>query len=369
MERENVLGQGIDGLFEMKKSLVEFDSYRQRSTELGVKEDQLEKQIATKEKAIADEVLVTIKKRRQEVENSFNEQIEKLKSRMKKVKAKRDKEKNLQVSERIKNETSDLTAEKIRLKEELKSIYQKNQISRFYNNRLFHALLLPRNIKDIGIILLVLVITLLLIPVGVYKLFLPAGTLPLILDYIVTVVIFFGLYLFFNSKLKEGHAEAVIDIRAIRAKQAKNQKKINAMAKDIRKDKDESTYSLADFTEELNQLEEEVKSVTDEKKNAMVTFETETRLVIEEEVRARYREELNGLKSDHETAYKEQKNAEEKAKQFSIEIASKYESYVGKEMLTVDKIDRLIAIMQEQNVQSISEALAIYKNESTTQTM
>lgn len=369
MDQDNVLTQGIDGLLTMKDNLAELEAYKKRSKELDEKEDELERQLSMKEKVIADEAVTTVKKRRQEVETSYNEQIEKVKARIKKVKAKREKEKSIQVSERIKLETSDMTETKIRLKEELKSVYQKNQIPAFYNNALFHALYMPRGLKDFGIILLTLAVTLFAIPVGIYYFFLPAGNVSLVIDYVITVVLFGGLYLLFNSKLKEGHAEAVIDIRAIRSKQAKNQKQINVKAKDIRKDKDESTYSLEDFTQEIEKLNEELQSITEEKKDAMVTFETTTKTVIEEGVRAKYQDDVDALKQEHDAAYKDQMEAEEKVKQFSIEVASKYESYVGKDMLTIDKIDRLIAIMQENNLQSISEAIKMYQKETMAQPM
>lgn len=361
MEKENILSGGIDTLLTMKESLLELEEYRQQSLSFAGKEDQLEKQIAVKEKEIAEEVSTTTKKRRAEVESSYDEQTDKLKTRIKKAKAKKDKEKSLQVSERIKMETSELTSEKIRLKEEMKSVYEKNRIPRIFNNSLYHALFMPRCLKDIGIILITLVIILCIIPVGVYVLFLPDGGLYLAIDYIITVILFGGLYLLINSKTKEGHGNAAIDIRAIRSKLAKNQKRINAMAKDIRKDKDESTYSLEDINQELKNLDEELKQIAEGKKEAMVEFETKTKALIENEIKEQNIAELNRLKSEHEQAYSNQKKAEEKVRLFSIEIANKYETLIGKDMMSVAKIDQLIEILQSEKATTIGQALALYK--------
>lgn len=364
MDQDTILYGGLDALETMKENLLELEGYKERSSELALKEDQIEKQLDYKEKAISEEVMATIKKRKLEVEASFDEQINKVKARIKKVKAKKDKEKNAQVTERIKEETSDLTEEKVRLKEEMKVVYQKNHIPRILNNSLYHALFMPRSLHDICTILLTLFLVLLIIPYFVvYELFLPDGTLYLVLVYIVTVVLFGGLYLLVNSKTKENHSDAVIDIRAIRAKQAKNKKRIDAIAKEIRKDKDESVYGLEKFTGEINNLDEELRAIAEEKKEAMVEFETKTRIVIEQEIRAQKKKELKHLEDEYMKICKELKNSEEKVKLFSLDVVSKYEKFVGKDMMSIQKIDNLIQIIESGQASTVAEAITILRKE------
>ncbi len=361
MDQENVLTGGIDALYTMKENLLELEGYKEQSQTLAAKQDQLEKQIKVKEKAISEEIIQTVKKRRSEVEDSYDEQMDKIKSRIKKAKAKRDKEKMAQVSERIKEETSDLNAEKVRLKEELRSVYEKNHIPRILNNSYYHALFMPRCLKDFVKIIITMIVTLFVIPYGVYKLLLPQKTIFLVIDYIITVILFGGLYLWINSKTKENHSDAIIDIRAIRAKQAKNQKRIHAIEKDIRKDKDESTYSLEDFNSELQELDSELKTISEEKKEAIVEFETRTGKVIESEIREQYRPDMEKLKSEHEQFSVELKQADEKVKLFSIEIANKYESFIGKDMMVVSKIDTMIELINSGKATTIAQALAMCK--------
>ncbi len=362
MEKVNILSGGIQELLTMKESLQELEGYKQQGEALVGKEDQLEKQISVKEKVIAEEIAATTKKRRAEVENSYEEQADKLRNRIKKAKAKKDKEKSLQVSERIKLETSDLTSEKIRLKEEMKSVYEKNGIPRIFNNSLYHALFLPRSLKDIGIILITLFITLCVIPIGIYQLLLPQKGIYLAIDYIITVLIFGGLYLLINSKTKEAHGTATVDIRAIRTKLSKVQKRINAMAKDIRKDKDESTYSLGDINQELHTLDEELKQIAEEKKEAMVEFETNTKVLIENEIKEQNKAELSRLKKEKEQVYSDLKNVEEKIRLFTIDIANNYECLLGKDMMSVVKIDQLIAILESGKAVTVGQALTVYKD-------
>lgn len=368
MDQENVLTGGIDALYTMKENLLELEGYREQSQILAAKQDQLEKQIYVKEKAVTEEIAQTVKKRKSEVEDSYDEQMDKVKSRIKKAKAKRDKEKMAQVSERIKEETSDLNAEKIRLKEELRSVYEKNHIPRILNNSYYHALFMPRCLKDLTTIVITMIVILFVIPYGVYKLFLPQETFLLVIDYIITVILFGGLYLWINSKTKEKHSDAVIDIRAIRAKQAKNKKRIHAIEKDIRKDKDESTYSLEDFNNELQELDSELKAISEEKKEAIVEFETKTGKLIESEIREQNRPDLDQLKTEHEQISVELKQAEEKVKLFSIEIANRYESFIGKDMMVISKIDTMIELVNSGKATTIAQALAMCKEPMAAET-
>jgi hypothetical protein len=200
----------------------------------------------------------------------------------------------------------------------------------------------------------------------VYKFLLPSGALYLVFIYIVTVIVFGGLYLLVNSFTKEKHSDAVIDIRAIRAKQAKNQKHIDAIAKEIRKDKDESSYGLDNFTGELEELEKELMDIAEEKKEAMVEFETKTKVVIEGKIRATKKDEFDTLKATRVQTYEEQKQAEEKVKLFSLEILNKYETYIGKDMMTISKVDNLIQIVQTGQASTVEEAIAIYQKSGQT---
>lgn len=367
MDQSTILYGGVDTLYTMKENMLELEGYKEKSSELALKEDQIEKQIQCKEKALSEEIAIATKKRKLEIEASFDEQIDKVKARIKKVKTKKEKEKDSQISERIKAETSDLTTEKIRLKEEMRAVYQKNHIPRIFNNSLYYALFLPRSLKDICTILLTMFITLFVLPyLVVYKLLLPVGGLSLVIVYIVTVVIFGGLYLLINGKTKEQHTDAVIDMRAIRSKQAKNQKRINAIVKEIRKDKDESTYGLKSFTDEIEELENELKSIAEQKKEAVVEFETNTKSVIDEEIRADKKDELDALKVAHVHVYEEQKKMEDKVKLFSLEITNQYEKYVGKDMMSIGIIDSLIQTMQDGQANTVAEAISLYKKTKQT---
>lgn len=367
MAEDNVLTGGIETLYTMKENLLELEGYKQKSAELAKEEEKLEKDISLKEKAINDEISEVTKKRKDDIENSFEEQISKTKVRLKKVKAKKDKLKDAKVSERIKIETSELMEERRQLKEEIKSVFRLNHIPRAFNNNLYYSIYYPRSIKDILIIRIAIALCFLALPVCIYQGLLPKESKWLIITYFVTVLVFGGVYVIINHITKEKHQEVPMQIRTLRSKLAVNLKKIKVIERGIRKDKDESGYGLDKFNDEIADLETEVANITEEKKAALVTFETTTKYVIIEEIKNRKQKELDDLKMNHGRVYEEQRNAEEKVKQYSLEISSKYESFVGKENMSIDRINRLIELVESGEVTKVSDAIAANKQMNDTE--
>ena len=131
----NVLSGGIEILHEIKENLLELDGYKEKSLDMVNEQEKLEKLIAAREKARDSEIAETVSKRIEEVEESFDGQIEKTRARVKKVKAKRDKLKDTKVSERIDVETADMREEIRSLNQDIKALFTKNQIPRIFNNQ------------------------------------------------------------------------------------------------------------------------------------------------------------------------------------------------------------------------------------------
>ncbi len=360
----NILSGGVDELNTVKESLLKLNVYKENNDVLVTEETKLEKNIQSKEKAISDEIISTTKKRKDEIDAAYNEQIDKTRTRIKKIRSKKEKSKNQKVSERIELETADLREEHRQLLAESKSIFKQNQVPSFCNTKLYYALFLPKGMGDIIIICLTLLLTLLAIPSGIYFLLLPdKEMIYLVLIYFITVVFFGGTYMLIDNNTKDKHRDSINRVRVIRNNIVNNKKKRNQIRKRILKDRDESPYGLEKFNQELQELDNEINSITEQKKDALAIFENTTRFVIGEEIKVRNQEELTVLKKEYDRVYAEIKKMEENIKLLSMGIASNYEAYLGKEFMSVEKLDLLADLMTSNNLTTISEAVAFYKQE------
>lgn len=362
MDEGNILSGGVEKLYEIKKELIELYRYRDKNEDLVTELKKIEKNIQSTEKAAADDVEATVKKRRSEIEEAYDRQLDKIKANVKRIKEKRDKQKSMKVSERIKEETSFLREENRRLKQEAKTLFRQKNVPSFCNTGLYYALYYPGYLKDIVTILLTLVITLLIIPCGIYFYILPEEKIIyLVAVYVATVVIFGGLYLLIGNSTKDKHGDVLKQGCKIRHDIISNNKKIKSIKRSIKRDKDESTYGLENFDEELARLDKEAQDLANQKKEALITFENSTVRIISAETRKPYDEKIAGLKADYDKIKAEMDMADEKIKALSLKIAGEYEPYIGKDLITPDNMDVLIHIIEAGNASNISEAVQFYR--------
>jgi len=360
----NILSGGVEELNTVKEILLELNGYKDNNDVLVSGEAKLDKIIQSKEKAISDEITSTTKKRKEEIETTYNEQIEKTRTRIKKIRGKKEKSKNVKKSERILEETTDLREEHKQLLLDSKAIFKQNQIPSFCNTKLFYSLFMPKGIGDFFIIGLSLILILLIIPCAIFFLLLPEkNMIYLVLVYFIIVVVFGSIYMIIENNTKDKHRDSINKVQVIRFQIIENKKKRNKIKKMILKDRDESSYGLEKFNQELQELDNEANVISDQKKDALTIFENTTRFVIGEEIKARYQEELAGLKKEYDRVYAEIKKIEDKIKKLSIEIVMDYEAYLGKEFMTVEKLDHLVNLMTSNNLKTISEAITLYKEE------
>lgn len=362
MDGNQLLSGGVETLNEIKEHLLELHGYQANYENLTAEEERLEKSIQTIEKAVSEEIASTTKKRRQEIEDAFDKQIDKTRARIRKVKEKRDKRKDRKVSERISEETASLREENNRLRLEAKTLFKQRHVPAYCNTRLYYALYYPKYLADILIILITLLLTLFVIPCGIYFLVLPEERiLYLILIYIATVILFGGLYLLVGNHTKDKHPEELKQVGGIRGRIRVNLKSIKGIKRNIRKDRDESGYGLENFDEELARLNQEEADIAVQKKDALLTFDNTTSQVIASEISGRQEEKLNSLRVDYDKTGADASKAEDMIKALTIKIASEYEPFIGKDLMTLDRLDSLINIIEAGNASNLSEAVAFHR--------
>ena len=359
-----ILHAGVDELNTIKEHVLELTGYQERNAELLKEEGRLDKLIAGKEKDLTEETENTLKKRKSEIVASYESQLDTLNARNKKVKAKKEKDKGVKVSERISEETAELRERNKELVLDIKAKMKADKTPFICNTTLFYALFMPKSILEIGLFIVGLLVVFLAIPFGIYLLFFAKkfSELALAIIYVVLILLVGGLYLAINNKVKEKHLETIREIRGLRHQYRKNAKNIRKIQKGIENDSDESGYGLEQYDDELAEIETEIRRVAEEEKEALNTFETVTSVEVKAEIKERYESELVSLRESYQETCNEQKKAEDKVKELSLMLSKQYEAYLGKDMLTVAKLDKLISHIQKGEATDIGEALALENN-------
>ena len=355
---KEILDGGLGELAQIKQKLSELDSYKEQKKALDAQESKLEKSVSAKEKAIENEINKVTKERRAQVEATYDEQIDSVRATQKKVQAKKDKTKKAAVEERINAETADLKNEDEALKVGGKSILKQENIPFLYNNRLFFALYFPRGFVDILIILLTLVVLLFVIPFGVYYFwFFDKSILYLVLFYVVIVVVFGGLYLIIG-KTKHRHREALDRVREIRRQIYESKRQQARIKRKIKQDRDESAYGLEEYNSEIEALQGQINGFLQQKKEALNTFDTVTRPDIKQQITDSTQAELDNLKAEYKKTYDEGRENQGRLNTLAMQVASEYEGYIGKDLLSVEKINQMEQLIMNGSAKNIADAAA-----------
>ncbi len=359
---ENILSGGVELLEALKGKIVELDDCRQRIYELNASEEACEKKIASAEKAKSDEIAKTLKKRQTEIETSFSAQSEQINDRIKKTKAKREKDRNNMVEKRVSSETEGLRSDQKMHREEIKELCRSKKVPAVYKNKYILALILPGGLVDYFAILLTCIL-IVGIPVGMY--FLIPGELKIRLIAIAIFVVVVVLLILGFSKLLKGarkeHEESVREIKRLygRIKASKKQERKKGRA--IRNDKDESNYDLSKYDEELVELDNQMHALAEERKAALSRFDGQISHDIREEIEERYNADITNFKADYDAAHSEAAAVSERVTALSTELSNNYTAYIGRDMMNVPSINALIEIINDGEASNVSEAIAVYK--------
>ncbi|MCM1272906.1 MAG: hypothetical protein NC225_09110 [Clostridium sp.] len=371
---ENVFNEKKDYLIGARDEVVKRDNMAAELEKLKTQQKKITKSIASEEKSIADEIAATLKKRKQEISNSYDERLDDNRARKKKVSTKRDKKKNQRINERIEDETKDIRKNTRELEVEMKTLFKKNKVPSFCATKLYFIMFMPRGIAEIFAMLLCCII---------YFAGLPAAVTFIIKELvlsekkdinmafwcvlIVAVLVVLQLVIYFvtYNATKIKHGDVLMQGRSIRDKIKANKRQADAIKNSISKDKDESAYKLDVYDEKLANLDEEADAIGAEKQQALKAFEEDTKQLIIDDINGRRLQSVENMKAEKKSIEANITKLEKMYSDKVLQITNQYASFIGEELCREDKLSDIIAIMEEEQAETVSEAINLYKGQKS----
>lgn len=330
--------------------------------QLADEEEMKERELETAKKAVSDSVNKTIKRRLDEINSSYDQEIGKGQERLRKARAKREKAKSQGVKERIAEETSELREHNRDLKVQMRTMLQKNRVPAWCGTTFYYALYYPRGVREIMIFLLTLVICFLVIPCGIYFMIPQRVIWYLAAVYFVAVILFGGLYVVIGNKTRIRHQDTLKRGRDIRNHLRSNQKKIKVITRTIQKDGSEDLYDLEKYDDEIARVEQELSEIASRKRDALSTFENVTKTIISDEIIASHKDKLDRLSQELDEVTANLRSLESSIREQNIRIADTYGPYLGREFLQPEKLAQLSKIIQVGSASNITEAIKMYQD-------
>lgn len=371
---ENVFNEKEDYLVKARDEVIKRDNMASELDKMRIQQKKLGKNIASEEKSIADEIASTVRKRKQEIADSYDDRLDDNRSRKKKVASKRDKKKNQRMNERIEDETKHIRENTRELDVEMKTLLKKNKVPSFCSSKLYFYMFMPRGIGEISTMLLCFLLYFGGIPalaVMLVRMLVLEGRKDINMAFwcvlIAAAVIIIQLIIYFAvfNTTKIRHNDVIKQARSIRDKIKANKRQADAIRNSINKDKDESTYNLDAYDKKLEDLDKEADSISDEKQAALKVFEDETKQLIIDEINGRRLQILEDMKAEKKMLEDKIALGEQKYSEKVLQITNKFAPYLGEEFCKQDKLSDLIALMEEGQAETVSEAISLYKGQKS----
>ena len=364
----SVFNENVDYLYQVKTDLEAVEQLKKELAEYRNQEKNLKKAIVTEEKSIQDEITQMIRKRKNQIEKEYDNRIDANKSKNRSVRVKRDKAKSKRVDERVSIETAELTEENRQLEVEMRTLFKAQHLPAFCRSDLFYSLFMTKRLPELLVLLLAIAVTYLGIPSLMYVLsvdvfFKGSKNVTFLCTLTVSATLFIlgFIYIFMLNTIKARHYATLLEGRSIKDKIVANKRQMRAIKNTINKDKDDSQYGLDRYDDRLAELEEELDLISQEKQEAMTTFENETKQVLTDEVNDRRLGKLEQMKENLEGLEDQIMVLEQDIQNSSLAIASNYGAILGKEFCTPAKVEDLISLMEDGTADTVSEAISAYK--------
>lgn len=353
----------LDFLEKAREAVDELSVGVDRERQLEQDEYRLGRSLEAEQKLVADTIQQTVKKRREEINASYDGEIAKAQEQLKKARSQREKAKSQGVKERIAEETSELNAYNRELRARMKATFRQSHVPGFCRNRLYYSLYFPRWGKEFLVLLLYVAAVYLALPYGIYLLIPDRKPLYLVGIYVALIIVFGGIYMLVGNHTKMQYMEALREGRQILDLIHANNKKIHVITSTIRKDRSESLYNLEKYDDEIARLQQELSDVAAKKRDALNSFETVTKTILQDEIEHSHKEKLEQLQAEYGQVKGQLQDTQAEVKEKRLYITDHYGTYLGKEFLDHFKITELSSILRSGQAETVSEAIEVYKRQ------
>ncbi len=347
-------------LEDAKQTVSRLEEARQKKNDLSQMEMRLKKQLASEEKAVTDQIVGTIKKRKEEVSAGYDKEISEAQELLKKIKNHKERAKKAGKKERIQEETADIREQNRAIKEELKTLLKKNRVPAFCRSKWFYLFFMPRGIWQRALDAILLLVLLFVAPYLIF-IYLPTDN-PLALSglHFLFFAVFGGAYLFLSEHVKYKYIDILRQAVELRRRYGQNEKRARLIISNVNRDPNEEHYDLGDYNYRIAKAEAQIEEVGNKKQEALQTFEAVTRRVIEDEIREGSRLKIEKLKEDVENNHRMLLEITEEVSALSIELTDKYAGRIGKENLQADILEGIAKQIKSGSAQTITDAIHNY---------
>ena len=303
-------------LKDARESLISLDEMKKNINALKGKVTTFEKKKEDFDENIRININKTIKENKDALLKSYDEIILEIEKRLKSSESDKAREKKKNLDTLIEKNTRVNKDNNEYLRNEIKKIMHENKLPFFVNSKLYFILFFPTSFTELFLAFIFFLIFIIGVPVGIWYLYGPKDftnissfiqnkTFWITIVYIAIYLFAIGIiYIIIDSTTKKDK-KALLDIKELRKNIKDNIKDIVKITKNtIRNIKDED-FDYTKLDREIEGIKYELENANNKKKEALETFENDTRQKIIDQIQSANKNELINIEKELLSAHEE----------------------------------------------------------------
>lgn len=344
----------------LKDAIAEAEALSKEAMELSDLKDRSDRVSASLSGAIKSrdrDIKNSVSSKRRELSKEFDLKISKSKRKLASEKNARAKEKERQIRERISSDTSYLRQENERLKEDFSELFRSNNIPRICKSGIYYTLFMPKGILEYLYAAVIFAFVFALLPFLFVLIFPDIGLFHFAALYLFLILVFGGAYVITANSTRHKSPEIFKEGRAYRNQIKENRKRIRNIAKTIRRDSDDSKYKLSDFDEKVLEGEEELRSLNEERKEALDHFDGVTAIELSEDISKKFQPDIDKLTESSKEMSEKLSSLKASHEDRSSKFKESFGPLLGNENLRLSRLQRLSFLLESGECESLEDAV------------
>ena len=352
-------------LLEAKEEIKNWEDKVKDSKSLNEKISKLEKDLKDFESKKQKTIDETMKQKKKEVDDHYNAIVVDLTKKKNEANDKKKAEIRKNKEERIERETKENKQNIEVLKNQKDELLKENKVSKIAGTDFYFTYFRVVSVSGFIKALLTYVVLIVGIPLIISyfwlgkEMFLGLGNILKVgATFIINLFIWASIWLIINH-ITDMPQDVYLKLRNIKFNIDDNKEQIKALTKSIMNDNDKTKYDYTDTDREIEQIDLDLETAKQQNEKDLNFLNTTVHDEIVKKIEDEASEELARIKDEYNNDKAKLTILTDEIDSLNVQIKEKYETLVGKDNLSSERIDKIIQVFNSNNEQELMLKQAI----------
>lgn len=347
---------------QLQEAKKEFEIYEEKTKSLkslrekiSEEEKKIKEHDNVKQKAIDD----AMKEKKNELDSQYNAIVVSLTNKINEAKDKKKAEIKKNKEQRIETETKENKENIVLFKNQIAELLENNKISKIAGTDFYFTFFRAISFKRVLIAVAIFILLLIGLPLLIANIMFGnqmfvgvINTLKVIAVFVVNIFVWAAIWLLI-SHFTEMPEDVYLKLKNLKLNIEDNKEQIRILSRSIMNDNDESKFDYTEVDREIELANLDLQSAKEQNEKDVKFLNTVVHDQIVAKIEEEAKSEYDSLKMEYDKDKAQFSVLSDELDNMNKQLTEKYETLVGKENMTTEKIDKLISVFENNSEQDL----------------